>query len=31
MTAVDDVDRPIERYQLAQLDEFIEGNPEPVQ
>ena len=28
MTAVDDVDELIERYQLA-LDEFMKGNPEP--
>jgi ketosteroid isomerase-like protein len=30
MTAVDHVDRLIEQYQLA-LDEFMKGNPEPVQ
>jgi ketosteroid isomerase-like protein len=30
MTAVDHVDRVIEQYQLA-LDEFMKGNPEPVQ
>jgi ketosteroid isomerase-like protein len=30
MTAVDQVDRLIEQYQLA-LDEFMKGNPEPVQ
>src|ERR671916_180445 len=30
MTAVDDVDKLIEQYQLA-LDEFMKGNPEPVQ
>jgi ketosteroid isomerase-like protein len=30
MTAVDDVDVLIERYQLA-LDEFMKGNPKPVQ
>jgi ketosteroid isomerase-like protein len=30
MTAVDDVDELIERYQLA-LDEFMKGNPKPVQ
>jgi ketosteroid isomerase-like protein len=30
MPAVDDVDQLIERYQLA-LDEFVKGNPEPVQ
>jgi hypothetical protein len=30
MTAVNDVDRLIEQYQLA-LDEFMKGNPEPVQ
>ncbi len=30
MTAVDDVDRLIEQYQLA-LDEFMKGNPKPVQ
>jgi ketosteroid isomerase-like protein len=29
MTAVDDVDAVIELYQLA-LDEFLQGNPEPV-
>ena len=30
MATVDDVDQLIEHYQLA-LDEFIKGNPEPVQ
>jgi ketosteroid isomerase-like protein len=30
MAAVDDVDQLIKRYQLA-LDEFMKGNPEPVQ
>jgi ketosteroid isomerase-like protein len=30
MTAVEDVDQLIEQYQLA-LDEFMKGNPEPVQ
>ena len=30
MTAADDVDELIERYQLA-LDEFMRGDPEPVQ
>ena len=30
MTAADDVDQLIERYQLA-LDEFMKGNPGPVQ
>jgi ketosteroid isomerase-like protein len=30
MAAVDDVDELIEQYQLA-LDEFVKGNPEPVQ
>jgi ketosteroid isomerase-like protein len=30
MTAVDDVDQLIEQYQLG-LDEFVKGNPEPVQ
>ena len=30
MTTVDHVDRLIEQYQLA-LDEFMKGNPEPVQ
>jgi ketosteroid isomerase-like protein len=30
MAAVDDVDRLIEQYQLG-LDEFVKGNPEPVQ
>jgi ketosteroid isomerase-like protein len=30
MTATDDVDELIERYQLA-LDEFMKGNPKPVQ
>jgi ketosteroid isomerase-like protein len=30
MTTVDDVDELIERYQLA-LDEFMKGNPKPVQ
>ena len=30
MTAVDHVDRLIEQYQLA-LDEFMKGNPKPVQ
>ncbi len=30
MAAVDDVDELIEQYQLA-LDEFLKGNPEPVQ
>jgi ketosteroid isomerase-like protein len=30
MTTVDDVDQLIEQYQLA-LDEFVKGNPEPVQ
>lgn len=30
MTAVDQVDRLIEQYQLA-LDEFMKGNPELVQ
>jgi ketosteroid isomerase-like protein len=30
MAAVDDVDRLIEQYQLG-LDEFMKGNPEPVQ
>jgi ketosteroid isomerase-like protein len=30
MTAVDDVDELIERYQLA-LDEFMKGDPKPVQ
>src|SRR5215210_871295 len=30
MTAVDQVDRLIEQYQLA-LDEFMKGNPKPVQ
>src|SRR5215208_8410831 len=30
MTAVDHVDRLIEQYQLA-LDEFMKGNPDPVQ
>jgi ketosteroid isomerase-like protein len=30
MSAVDDVDQLIEQYQLA-LDEFVKGNPEPVQ
>jgi ketosteroid isomerase-like protein len=30
MAAADDVDELIERYQLA-LDEFMKGNPEPVQ
>ena len=30
MTAVEDVDELIERYQLA-LDEFMKGNPGPVQ
>jgi ketosteroid isomerase-like protein len=30
MTAVDDVDQLIEQYQQA-LDEFMKGNPEPVQ
>src|ERR671911_3067043 len=30
MTAVEDVDQLIEQYQLA-LDEFLKGNPEPVQ
>src|SRR5215217_8391551 len=30
MTAVEDVDELIEQYQLA-LDEFMKGNPEPVQ
>jgi ketosteroid isomerase-like protein len=29
MTAVDDVDQLIERYQLG-LDDFMKGNPEPV-
>ena len=29
MSAVDDVDELIEQYQLA-LDEFLQGNPEPV-
>jgi hypothetical protein len=30
MTTVDDVDELIERYQLA-LDEFMKGDPKPVQ
>ena len=30
MSAADDVDELIERYQLA-LDDFMKGNPEPVQ
>src|SRR5918992_3076654 len=30
MDALDDVDQLIKRYQLA-LDEFMKGNPEPVQ
>ena len=30
MTAVDEVDQLIEQYQLA-LDEFMKGNPKPVQ
>jgi ketosteroid isomerase-like protein len=30
MAAIDDVDQLIEHYQLA-LDEFMKGNPEPVQ
>jgi ketosteroid isomerase-like protein len=30
MAAMDDVDQLIEQYQLA-LDEFMKGNPEPVQ
>jgi hypothetical protein len=30
MAAVDDVDKLIEQYQLA-LDEFMKGNPKPVQ
>jgi ketosteroid isomerase-like protein len=30
VAAVDDVDQLIEQYQLA-LDEFVKGNPEPVQ
>ena len=30
MTAVEDVDELIERYQLA-LDEYMKGNPKPVQ
>jgi hypothetical protein len=30
MSAVDDVDQLIEQYHLA-LDEFMKGNPEPVQ
>jgi hypothetical protein len=30
MSAVEDVDELIERYQLA-LDEFMKGNPKPVQ
>ena len=30
MSAVDDVDELIEQYHLA-LDEFMKGNPEPVQ
>ena len=30
MTAVGEVDQLIEQYQLA-LDEFMKGNPEPVQ
>ncbi len=30
MAAVDDVDQLIEQFQLA-LDEFVKGNPEPVQ
>ena len=30
MSAVEDVDQLIEQYQLA-LDEFMKGNPEPVQ
>jgi hypothetical protein len=30
VTAADDVDHLIERYQLA-LDEFMKGNPGPVQ
>jgi hypothetical protein len=29
MDALDDVDQLIKRYQLA-LDEFMKGNPEPV-
>jgi hypothetical protein len=29
MSAVDDLDRLIERYHLA-LGEFVKGNPEPV-
>ena len=29
MSAVDDVDRLIERYHLA-LREFVKGNPDPV-
>ncbi len=30
MAAVDEVDKLIEQYQLA-LDEFMKGNPKPVQ
>jgi hypothetical protein len=30
MSAVDDVDELIKQYHLA-LDEFVKGNPEPVQ
>jgi hypothetical protein len=30
MATVDNIDEPIELYHLA-LDEFLKGNPEPVQ